>query len=216
MVAHLDWHGLRKGTRHMHHHAPHATAYGRASTAPASASWLPDARQIRDVYRLIYLHVGNREEAEELTERACVQAVRTAQHDTPAGVTRQRLSDLLSGAARAVIEEHQRRFYGSSVDVLFDDALEAQLRASEWEHDRATTGAPWLTGSSLARLSPPERDVLNHRFFHAASLAETAARMHISADDSLALQWAAVQHAARLIASAGPGPRSGLGAPDEA
>jgi hypothetical protein len=48
--------------------------------------------------------------------------------------------------------------------------------------------------------------VVAHRFIQGATLTETASRMQITPEDALALQWAAVQHVAGLIATACTGP----------
>jgi DNA-directed RNA polymerase specialized sigma24 family protein len=50
----------------------------------------------------------------------------------------------------------------------------------------------------LARLAPQERDALTYRLIGNCSLDETAARMGLSAQAALALQWRALTHATRL------------------
>ena len=142
--------------------------------------------QIRAVYRFMYQRVGNRSDAECLTERTCSEALRDGrsladEHDE------QSLDDLLWQVAHRVVSEHLRWFYGSPVapagDTASDDYSDAGTRIRE----------------ILERLSAQERAFLSHRFLANASLDEAAAALDIARSDALALQWRALLQAARIL-----------------
>lgn len=190
---------LEQTGNYMSHHDP-TRAKGRAPHSSVAWSVLPDDDQVRGVYQFIYRHVGNREEAEALTERACVRAMQMAPRDPPHGPDRRNTDSALRQAARSVIEEHLRWFYRRSfsspqaaeVDMLPEFVAE--------EHGKGASAAD-RAGRILAQLSARERELLMLRFFRHASLAETGAQMGLSPDDALALQWRALGNAARLMAS---------------
>src|SRR5437899_743916 len=81
--------------------------------------------QIRSMYRFMYRHVGNREEAEELTARACSRAMRARQAATARHLSdvplRKHMESYLRQTARSVVEEHLRSFYHSSAHSLASD-----------------------------------------------------------------------------------------------
>lgn len=163
--------------------------------------------QVGDVYRLMYRHVGNRDEAEELTERACVRAVRAAWQHFPDGLDRQRMAAVLSQTARSVLEAHVRWFYRSTV-CRPQTPEGAMLPASDAEDHGEGASVPDRADRILAQLSERERDFLTLRFFRQASLAETAATLHLAVGDALALQWSALHHAAQIAANQGTRPSS--------
>lgn len=142
--------------------------------------------QIRAIYRFMYQRVGNRSDAESLTERACSETLRDGrsladEHDE------QSLDDLLWQVAYRVVSEHLRWFYGSS---------EAIVAASPGDEQ---TSAPARARDILERLSAQERAFLSHRFLANASLDEAAAALDMAPSDALALQWRALLQAARIL-----------------
>lgn len=142
--------------------------------------------QIRAIYQFIYRHVGNRSDAESLTERACSEVVRDGRglaHDHDA----QSLDDLLWQVAYRVVSEHLRWFYGSSEAIVAAPPGDEQ------------TDAPALARDVLERLSAQERAFLSYRFLANASLDEAAAALDMAPSDALALQWRALLQAARIL-----------------
>lgn len=157
----------------------------------------PDEEQVRDVYRVAYGYVGNREEAEDLTERICTRAIRAVAG--AAAQSRNEMADLLHRSTAAIIEEHLRGFFASSstdssVIVGLFDLPETDVR------QRMQAGTPNIIDHILAQLSAVDRDVLSYRFLRNATLAETAAQMHVPLADVMALQWSALKNAAQLLA----------------
>lgn len=156
---------------------------------PGVVSLPLDDGVVRRVYQLIYRHVGNRAEAESLTERAFERAAMAER-----GVDDQRDGESrLLHAARTVLTEHLRAFYPETTPRLRDDDLAERL---------------------LARLPARERDLLTLRFRRGASLEETAAALRLTTGEALAMQWSALARAGRLaddepalaITAAGAGP----------
>lgn len=181
-----------------HHHDP---TRDEDPSRHSSASWgvFPDAAEVCGVYQFIYRHVGNREEAEELTERACTLAARAASQLAPGVSKLQCMASALCKAARSVVEEHRARFYAATSESLpggesGDQSAGLAVRAG------SDGSVPEPLGTVLAQLSVYERDFLTYRFLRNGSLAETAAQMRLSVADALALQWTAVTNAARLLA----------------
>ncbi|MFI5271722.1 MAG: hypothetical protein ACHQ4H_01645 [Ktedonobacterales bacterium] len=92
-----------------------AGADGQRPTAPVAPQRMLDDDQLRRVYRFMYRHVGNREEAEDLTTRACAQAIRMP--TAPDGHMPASLEERLCQSMRAVVSEHLRWFYHASDDA---------------------------------------------------------------------------------------------------
>jgi RNA polymerase sigma-70 factor (ECF subfamily) len=141
-----------------------------------------DEEQIRAVYQLMYRYVGNREDAESLTERVCILAQRKAR-GLPGGHS---LQETLWQTAESVAAEHLRWLYGS-----FESADKATPT-------REQTDAPTLVRCILESLPSQERDFLTRRFLDNISLAETAATLHLTVNEALALQWYALSQAAQI------------------
>lgn len=185
---------------HMQHQKVYAPEKSGLPCPSNTSARLLDEEQVRGIYRFIYRHVGNREEAEELTERAYRQAMHAAAQDSPDdGSTRPSMESGLCQAARWVIEERQARFYGSALESQRDEegVDRSSLPAARSDDAKNMTE---LLHAVLAQLSVYERDFLTYRFLRNNSLAETAATMHLQVDDALALQWSALTNVARLMA----------------
>jgi RNA polymerase sigma-70 factor, ECF subfamily len=167
-----------------HHRRPGDDAQTPHATG-ALQSRLTD-HQIRAIYRFMYQRVGNREDAERLTEHACVETLRAA-HDLP---DEQSLEETLWRTARAMVAEHLRWFYdapaATSEDIPGAEEAE-QANATVWARD------------ILAQLPQHERDFLTLRFLGADSLADAAAALHMAVGDARALQWFALLDAARAM-----------------
>ena len=145
--------------------------------------------QIRAVYRFMYRHVGNRGDAESLTEWTCSEALRAAldladEHDEP---DEQTLGELLWRTADAVVTEHLHWFYGSPAALAEEPALDEP------------TDAPAQVREILAQLPAQAHDFLAHRFLANASLEEAADALRMTRSDAQELQWRALIQAARIL-----------------
>jgi RNA polymerase sigma-70 factor (ECF subfamily) len=160
-------------------------------------------REIRGVYQFIYRHVGNREEAEALTERVFMLVIQPqATRDAP-GATQASRERLLARSARDVVVEYLRGFYPALPPLPDDDIVvwpDPESAASAENPSGATERAIHV----LAWLSAQDRDFLTYRFLLNRSLAETAARMRLTLAQALAMQWSALSHAAQVGAHQAP------------
>ncbi|HKV83102.1 MAG TPA: sigma-70 family RNA polymerase sigma factor [Ktedonobacterales bacterium] len=136
-----------------------------------------DEELVRRVYKYVYRAVGNREDAEDLTERAFTRTLRdTRDVDDGKGFERR-----LFETARSLLAEHLRAFYRTDAPV-----------ALSWDGE---------TDTLLAALPARDRELLMRRFPGGETLGETAERLQISAHDALAAQWSALTRAAQVAAS---------------
>lgn len=172
--------------------------------ARAGAAGPLNAARIRRVYRFMFRHVGNREEAEWLTERACLRATRAWVASSLAVAQRrdaQWVEALIRDNARQTIVEHLRRFFGPSWSealAIQHDLDHAGPRAGPRTPGAARPDVPAdRVASILAHVPDDRRDVLTYRLVRGASLAETAAALGVPADDARRLQWLALRDAAR-------------------
>ena len=158
-------------------------------------------RHVSDMYQFIYRYTGNREEAERLTARTFVAATRALM--STSAPTRQRAEELLGETARVVLTEELRaRYRGLPEDAACVAALiHADSPSLSASGAGAATGALTYAQSVLARLPAPERDLLTYRFLLNSPLASVAQVMGLSAQGALTLQWAALAHAAQIVAS---------------
>lgn len=148
---------------------------------PSHQSAAIDEDDIRAVYQVVYRYVGNRDDAQNLTERACIQALKA--RSLAGGRS---LHEILWQTAHSVVTEHLRWLYGSF------EPSDKETQARE------ETDAPTLVRCILESLPSRERDFLARRFLDNASLAETAATLHLTLNEALALQWYALTQAVQI------------------
>jgi DNA-directed RNA polymerase specialized sigma24 family protein len=91
-----------------------------------------------------------------------------------------------------MVGEHLRWLYGS-----FE-----QPDKTTPAHDQ--TDAPTLVRCILDGLPSQEHDFLTRRFLDNGSLAETAATLHLTVNEALALQWYALRQAAHAAREEAP------------
>jgi RNA polymerase sigma-70 factor, ECF subfamily len=148
---------------------------------------------LEPIYRYIYSKVGNREEAEDLTEQTFIKAVRTIDY------TRSPLSiqKWLFQIARTTIADYWRVYYRLSTD-----SLDVML-AGGWEGPSVslTTVTVSLNPAErvhqiLAALPKHYREVLNCRFLLNLSIKETAATLGLTEANVKVLQFRALNYAA--------------------
>jgi RNA polymerase sigma factor (sigma-70 family) len=157
-----------------------------------------DEEQVSSVYRFMYRHLGNREEAEALTEQTFMATLRAMPQDTP---TRQSVDTLLCQTARQVASEYLRQFYPNYHETPDDECeiLRADTPATHRERANISVTVECL----LAQLPERDRNLLTYRLLRNLSLAEAATQMRLSLSDALALQWSALVAAAAVAVNDG-------------
>ncbi len=140
------------------------------------------------VYAFIYARVGNRADAEDLTQQVALKAIPRLREGAPASAIR----GYLFATARSVLGAFWSTRLGLS---------EAELR-----EDLALAAPPGLPGEEgtetvqriLAQLSDNYRRVLELRFLHGYSLKEVAAEMKSTVGAIKVMQLRALRAAAKV------------------
>ena len=145
-----------------------------------------DECQLQAVYRFIYRHVGNREEAEELTEQTFMQVAHATQSNTTDSRAAQSTDTSLRRAACNVVAAYLGQVYLCYLAAPSDEPVGGAT-------DEAATAQ-----RIFARLPARDSELLTYRLLHNYSLAETANRMCLSMKEALALQWSALTHATQI------------------
>jgi RNA polymerase sigma-70 factor, ECF subfamily len=150
------------------------------------------------IYRFAYARVGNRPDAEDLTAQVFSRAVE--QLDTTRDEPQ--IAAWLYRVAQNAIADYWRAFY--RLPIAGPDRV-----APGWEpvepaasipagDDAADAAAARRVADLLRRLPANYRRVLELRFLHRLSVAETARAMGISAGNAKVLQYRALRKAALL------------------
>lgn len=140
------------------------------------------------VYAFIYARVGNRADAEDLTQQVALKAIPRL-HD---GATASSIRGYLFATARSVLGGFWSTRLGLSEAELRDDlALVTPPRA---DPDRGVASVQRV----LAGLSDNYRRVLELRFLHGYSLKEVAAEMHSTVGAVKVMQLRALRAAAKV------------------
>lgn len=146
------------------------------------------ADNLLGVYRLVFRQVGNRPDAEDLTEEVFLAAL--PRLDLPAPVPSVRA--YLSATVRTVLADHWRRHYAAPPVTAFADDLPA--RAVEPPAD----DAGGRTARLLGRLPERFRRILELRFLRGLSVGQAAAELGVTAGNARVLQHRALRRAAEL------------------
>jgi RNA polymerase sigma factor (sigma-70 family) len=157
---------------------------------------LPIARRATDialdelelVYAFIYARVGNRADAEDLTQQVAMKAIPRLRQGAPASAIR----GYLFATARSVLGGFWSTRLGLSEAELHEDLAMAvpQVPPSQ---ERADT-----VQGILAQLSDNYRRVLELRFLHGYSLKEVAAEMNSTVGAVKVMQLRALRAAAKV------------------
>lgn len=151
------------------------------------------------VYRWVYMYVGNREQAEALTARvfdavACEQPAE--------GPTSQAARERLFEIARAVVTDELRAFYGAAAGLALDRMQRLSVEDMEpmtTDDDTDRANLPTARAHAiLSRLPVREAEVLTCRFLLGYPIDRTAAQLHLSVAETMALQFVALTHASQL------------------
>ena len=144
--------------------------------------------ELEMVYAFIYARVGNRADAEDLTQQVALKAIPRLRQGAPASAIR----GYLFATARSVLGGFWSTRLGLSESELHDDLALAPPTGeySEESADRVQ--------QILARLSDNYRRVLELRFLHGYSLKEVAAEMRSTVGAVKVMQLRALRAAAKV------------------
>jgi len=141
------------------------------------------------VYAFIYARVGNRADAEDLTQQVALKAIPRLRQSAPASAIR----GYLFATARSVLGGFWSTRLGLSEAELREDLALATPPAEPPSEEGAET-----VQKILAQLSDNYRRVLELRFLHWYSLKEVAAEMHSTVGAIKVMQLRALRAAARV------------------
>jgi len=153
--------------------------------APRAADIALD--ELEMVYAFIYARVGNRADAEDLTQQVAMKAIPRLRQGSPASAIR----GYLFATARSVLGGFWSTRLGLSESELHEDlAMATPVPYSEESAERARR--------ILAALSDNYRRVLELRFLHGYSLKEVAAEMRSTVGAVKVMQLRALRAAAKV------------------
>jgi RNA polymerase sigma factor (sigma-70 family) len=141
------------------------------------------------VYAFIYARVGNRADAEDLTQQVALKAIPRLRQDAPASSIR----GYLFATARSVLGAFWSVRLGLSEAELREDLALALPPAEPPSEEGAET-----VQRILAQLSDNYRRVLELRFLHGYSLKEVASEMKSTVGAIKVMQLRALRAAAKV------------------
>src|SRR5216683_4997460 len=144
--------------------------------------------ELEIVYAFIYARVGNRADAEDLTQQVALKAIPRLREGAPASAIR----GYLFATARSVLGGFWSTRLGLSEAELHEDLAMAVPPAPPSE-ERADT-----VQRILGELSDNYRRVLELRFLHGYSLKEVAAEMNSTVGAVKVMQLRALRAAAKV------------------
>jgi RNA polymerase sigma factor (sigma-70 family) len=171
----------------------------QAAAEPADVLQLPMAARATDialgeleiVYAFIYARVGNKADAEDLTQQVAMKAIPRLRQGAPVSAIR----GYLFATARSVLGGFWSTRLGLSEAELHEDLALAVPQVAPNE-ERADT-----VQRILAELSDNYRRVLELRFLHGYSLKEVAAEMNSTVGAVKVMQLRALRAAAKVQVS---------------
>jgi RNA polymerase sigma-70 factor (ECF subfamily) len=153
------------------------------------------------IHRFVYARVGNRPDAEDLTGQVFMRAVEQLDVDRPAP----QISAWLYRVAQNAVADYWRAFYRLpqvDVDKVAGSWEPVTPQANRHADADAARAARALRGL-LTRLPAQYATVLELRFLHRLSGAETATRLGISKGNAKVLQYRALRKAALMVETDG-------------
>jgi RNA polymerase sigma-70 factor (ECF subfamily) len=154
------------------------------------------AEHVTSIHRFIYARVGNRPDAEDLTGQVFMRAVEQLEVNRPPA----QVSAWLYRVAQNAVADYWRAFYRlpqvgmEQVAVAWEPM--AVTPPTQLDADAASAAA--AVRRLLKRLPDQYARVLELRFLHRLSVAETAERLGISHGNAKVLQYRALRRAALL------------------
>jgi len=168
---------------------PEEAVQGQVVELPA-ASRVADMAidELEMIYAFIYSRVGNRADAEDLTQQVAMKAIPRLRQGSPASAVR----GYLFATARSVLGGFWSTRLGLSESELHEDLAMAMPQSgySEESVERVTR--------ILEQLSDNYRRVLELRFLHGYSLKEVAAEMRSTVGAVKVMQLRALRAAAKV------------------
>lgn len=152
------------------------------------------ARYLDPVYHFLYSRVGNREDAEDLTSEVFLKATR--QLDSARAEAS--VAQWLFTVARTVLADHWRRYYRTGGSTMPLDDLPLGDAPREPEPVPHSVEKARLVAEVLGALPDRYRRVLELRFLHGYSLAETAQELGVSLANAKVIQHRALAKAVEL------------------
>jgi len=140
------------------------------------------------VYGLMFVKVGNRPDAEDLTAEVFTAALPRLRDQASVGEVRA----YLLATARTVLADHWRRTLGRQLTAIDPEDLSQPEPSPEPEPATAA-----LADRLLAELPDNYRTILRLRFLEGASIREAARQMGISIANAKVLQHRALRRAGR-------------------
>ena len=173
-----------------HRVAPRQRFDGRLVERPALVRLDPPLalQELELVYAFIYARVGNRADAEDLTQLVALKAIPRLRQTAPASAIR----GYLFATARSALGGFWSTRLGLSEAELHED-LALALPTSPPSEDGTET-----VQQILAQLSDNYRRVLELRFLHGYSLKEVAAEMNSTVGAIKVMQLRALRAAAKV------------------
>lgn len=163
---------------------------GKVLALPASGSAVERALQeMEHVYAFFFVRVGNRPDAEDLTQMVALKSLSRLRDDAPSPSIR----GYLFTTARSVLAGFWARRFGLPEDELGDN-----LASSFQSFGPGDGAAVERVGRILAQLPENYRRVLELRFLRGYSLKEVAAEMATTTGNVKVMQLRALRAAARL------------------
>ncbi|HKF74648.1 MAG TPA: sigma-70 family RNA polymerase sigma factor [Candidatus Dormibacteraeota bacterium] len=141
------------------------------------------------VYRLVHLQVGNRADAEDLTEEVFMAALPRLRLPAPVRSVRA----YLAATVRTVTADHWRRHYAAPPSVSFADGMGSDL-LEPGEALPASDRAARVLGLLPHRF----REILELRFLRGLSIRQAADEMGVTTGNARVLQHRALRRAAEL------------------
>lgn len=141
------------------------------------------------IYRYIYRRVGNHPDAEDLTDQAFVNTLRTLRLPAPVPEARA----YLVKTAQTVLADHWRRHYATPV-VSMDLSQLLAVSAPAIENRRTAERAARI----LALLPERPRQLLELRFLRGYSVREAAEEMGMTEANAKIIQYRALRKAAQI------------------
>ena len=148
------------------------------------------------VYRLVFRHVGNRPDAEDLTEEVFLAALPRLR--LPAAV--HSAQAYLAATVKTVLADHWRRHYAAPPMASFVDSIEL----GPPDPTTATPDAAGQVVRVLELLPDRFRQILELRFLRGLSVRESAKEMGVTASNARVLQHRALKRAGELAEESAP------------
>ena len=177
-----------------------ATTPDRSASAHRRFEAIYD-EHVTAIHRFVYARVGNRPDAEDLTGQVFMRAVEQLDIDRPAA----QISAWLYRVAQNAVADYWRAFYRlpqvgvEQVAAAWEPVMPQPDPHADADADRAATAVRGL----LKRLPDQYARVLELRFLHRLSVAETASRLGITHGNAKVLQYRALRKAALLVEADG-------------